>query len=421
MAQAAPWPTPRRVAIAVSGGADSLSLALLARRWGNPFAFIVDHGLRPDSANEAAQAASTLTSLGVPSRILTLHGLRLRPGLAARARHARYEALAGAMRALDLVDLLLGHHAADQAETVLLRRQAGSGETGLAGMALVTETADHRLVRPLLGISPRALRDALAEAGIAWAEDPSNHNLAATRPRLRQRLRADPAEAGRLLLAASRAAPARAERDHRIARILCERATIFREGYALLTPGPIDPGALGALLRALSGAAYPAPTHALARMAADPHPGTLAGMRLLPAGRLGPGLLLLREEAALQPPIEAMPGAVWDRRFILDGQARPPAGATIGALAHDSPLVRGASSLPSAILRTLPTLRLRGEILAVPHARFFNGWTLDCGGMTLHPANPASGAPFASPRGMADAGVRSGAGDAEAGDAPHVG
>ena len=415
MAAAGPWPASRRIAVAVSGGADSLCLASLASSWGHPTALIIDHGLRPESAAEARHAASQLRIMGVPYRILTLRTLRRGPGLAARARRARYQALAGAMQDAGLSDLLLGHHAGDQAETILMRQQAGSGQAGLAGMAAITETATHRIVRPLLGAGPATLRRHLRQAGIAWIEDPSNRDTTVQRPRLRQTLEAEPEFAATLLACAAQAAGSRARHDAEIAGILARRCTIFPEGHAILTPGPVEPAALAALLRTLAGEAYPANTASIARLAADPSPATLGGIRILGPGRLGPGLLLVREAAAMQGEIPAAANATWDSRFHIYFDGPPAPDATIGPLAADSAHFRSRTHLPSAVLRTLPAIRHGGAIVAIPHIGFFKEWTLHSLRVTLSPPVPLSGAPFArmQPHG-------SFLGDAQRRGTPHV-
>ncbi len=102
----------------------------------------------------------------------------------------RYETLTDACREAGVLHLLLGHHAADQAETLAMRVLRGSQTHGLAGMPALRETAGVRLLRPLLGIEPALLRDFLSASGIDWIEDPSNQDARALRPRLRQRLAA---------------------------------------------------------------------------------------------------------------------------------------------------------------------------------------------------------------------------------------
>lgn len=393
-----PWPAARRVGVAVSGGADSLCLAWLAAGWGKPIGLIVDHGLRRTSTAEALEAANRLSGFGMPSRILTL---QLRPGaaLAARARGARYAALSGAASEMGLSDLLLGHHARDQAETVLIRRQSHSGPAGLAGMAAIVEIGSVRLVRPLLATEPDRLRAILRMAALDWTEDPSNADPRAGRTRARHVL-TDYAATDRLVHEAGCFATARAAREIANATTLAQRATLFPEGYGRLTEGPIPSDCLAALVRSLAGALYPASGKALTRLAAELRPCTLGGVRLMRAGRLGAGWLLVREAAAMQRSVAAADGVRWDGRFELQADGNMPAGATLGALGQDARLVRHLTRLPSAVLCTLPALRapVAGAdhlALAVPHLGYFNGWTNRRVRLTLSPPNPVAGAPFA--------------------------
>ena len=393
MAPLGPWGD--RQAIAVSGGADSLCLAWLARSWGNPVALIVDHGLRPGSAGEASITTRRLAAFGVPSRTLTLTGLTPGPGLAARARQARYAAMIAACGALGLSDLLLGHHAGDQAETVLMRQEAASGRWGLAGMAPVSHRRTVRLVRPLLAVPPERLRATLHAAGLGWVEDPSNRDAAALRTRLRARLAGDSdGLAARLARSAEEAAAARAQAAMRIAAVLAARAELHPEGYAVLSPGPIAPDCLGALLRMLGGRLYGPDGTALARLAAAPGPATLGGVRLMAAGRLGAGLLLVREADAIGPDTGVADGAVWDGRFVVSLAGAAPPGLRVAALGDAAASWRQAG-LPAAVLRTLPALWRGDALCAVPHLAgrlpegAFTGWTNLCVKLTLCPPHPA--------------------------------
>jgi tRNA(Ile)-lysidine synthase len=392
-----PWPRSRRVAVAVSGGADSLCLALLAKQWGDPVGLVVDHGLRPESAAEANETVDRLAGMGVPARILALCKLSPGPGIAARARRARYDALFEAAASLGLSDLLLGHHARDQAETVLMRRDGGSGPAGLAAMPALAHRAGIRLVRPLLGVAPGRLRATLRQAGLAWVEDPSNRNPASLRTRLRAVLddeAGDGPDVAALTANARRAALRRAETEARVAATLAERATIFPEGYALLTPGPIDADSLAALIRMLGGQMHAPPAEACARLAAA-MAGTLGGVRLMPAGRIGPGHLLVREGAGLEADIPALDRAIWDGRFQLHTAAAVPASTMLGAVGRHAASLRQHSRLPAAVMQTLPAIKRHGELLAVPHLQYFRGqyftlWTNSEVRLTLTPLEPAS-------------------------------
>lgn len=397
MAPLGPFGPAPRLAVAVSGGADSLCLALLADAWargrgGAVLGLIVDHGLRPEAAAEARLTAERLAARGIASRVLVLDGLRPGPGVAARARAARHAALLAATAAAGIVHLLFAHHAADQAETLMIRSLAGSHADGLAGMAAVTAAEAALVLRPLLGVPPARLRATLRESAMGWVEDPSNADPRARRARLRRL--ADGQGTGALAAAAHVAGRARAAGERRTAAWLAAHAVLRPEGFALIPAAPLPAPALAALLRAVGGLAYPPDPAAVARLAATPGPATLAGVRLLPAGRLGPGLLLVREAAACAPPVPAAPGALWDGRFRLRGDV--PAGCAIGALGDDAARFRRARPLPSAVLRALPALRRAGRVVAVPHLGYV-GAGLDAAlRFDAAPPHPAAGAAFFS-------------------------
>jgi len=191
---AAGAPTPGDgVAVAVSGGADSLALlhalrALAGRRGWRLAVLTVDHGLRPGSAADAAFVADHAKTLGLPARVLTLAPGDLEPhrgaGPEAAARAARYGALWPAADALGCPWLATGHTLDDQAETVLLQLLRGAGPDGLAGMAVRT----GRLLRPLLGARRTETRAACVAMGLAWREDPTNAEDTPLRNRVRTQL-----------------------------------------------------------------------------------------------------------------------------------------------------------------------------------------------------------------------------------------
>lgn len=401
MARLAPFEPAPRLAAGVSGGADSMALALLAEAWvrergGSLLGLIVDHGLRPEAAAEAAEAAVRLRARGIPVRVLRIEGLVRGPAMAERARDARFRVLMEACAAEGILHLLLAHHAADQAETVLIRELGGSGPAGLAGMAALHETAGLRVLRPLLDVAPQQLRMLLEAQGVGWSEDPSNRDTSALRPRLRmlRRDRDGTGPATRALVAAAAAAGRqRAEQEEAIADELAARASIRAEGFALLDP-PVSAGALMALIQAVSGADYPPPTQPVARLAASMEPATLAGVRLMRAGRLGAGWLLVREASAVGEAVAAVPGAVWDRRFRLIGGAGLPAGAMLGPLGDEAAGLRHVSTLPAAVLRTLPALRTGEQLLAVPHLHYPDRKTCEGIEVVLAPSRPAAGAPY---------------------------
>jgi len=391
MAAAGPFGWDRRVAVAVSGGADSMALALLLAGWGQPTALIVDHGLRAGSAAEAALTAERLAKLGIPARVLPLalaHG----PALAERARMARYAALEMACRDAGLTDLLVAHHAQDQAETLLLRRQAGSGPAGLAGMALLMHGDTVRLLRPLLPILPARLRATLRHARMAWVEDPSNSDLATPRAQLRAAFQAGAAASlPSLYEEAHQHGLLRCRQEALVAEELARVVSVLPIGIAEIGGPAISAAALSALLWTVSGARHPPGSAAVARLARRLRPATLHGALILPTSR---GWLVGREAAAQAPAIPAQRGAQWDGRFRL--LVTLPDGCTIGPLGDAAARLRPWSGLPAAFLRTLPAIRCSHALFAVPHLAYPDKESCRAVPIAFCPSRPAAPAPFAT-------------------------
>ncbi len=394
MALLGPFARDRRMAVAVSGGADSMALAVLLRNWGSPFACVVDHGLRQESGSEAGLTMRRLAGLGIPARLLRAD-LSLGPSLAERARAARYRLLGVACRDAGLADLALGHHLRDQAETLLLRRAAGSGTTGMSGMAAVAHTDSMRLIRPLLTVPPVRLRATLQAQGIEWVEDPSNTDPATPRALLRAGLLSDPVEPLRLGAEAREYGTARAAAEGEAAAELAASALIYPCGVAHLR-APVGVYALSALVWTLSGAAYPPPSAGLRRLSvclnADAaHDATLHGARIMPAGRLGPGWLVGREASAMEGAVGL--GQHWDGRFQT-ALAGAGDGMSLGPLGSDAARMRRHSVLPSALLQTLPTLRKNGALVAVPHLCYPDAAACRSAIVWFRPARPVAPAAF---------------------------
>lgn len=377
MAELGPW-VGGPLALAVSGGADSLALAWLTRRWWSGggadrpdrlLGLVVDHRLRPQSTAEATLTAGRLGSIGIEARILTLEGLAPGAGIAARARAARYAALSAACRAAGAVDLLLAHHRLDQAETVAMRLAAGSHARGLAAMAAIAEQRDLRLVRPLLDCPPEALRDVLRAAGLGWVEDPSNADHRHTRARLRAGLRDAPARVADLLARADAAGAARMRAEAGLVAEIaaCAKPTPFGAVRLLRPAERIDPAVLAALIRWVGAAGFEPGAAALAAFADRMRQGaTLGGVR---AVRSAGAVWLVREPAACAAPVPARDGVVWDGRFRLRGAVGE--GATLGALG-DAPVPRdiGRPWPKPALRAAIPALRAGTRLLGVPHL----GW-----------------------------------------------
>ncbi|MCS7234574.1 MAG: tRNA lysidine(34) synthetase TilS [Armatimonadota bacterium] len=186
-------PPGTRVLAACSGGADSVALVhLLSRLSGEGKWEVavghVNHGLRPAAEEDAAFVADLARRMQLPFFVRRLHGLGA-ANLEARARTARYAALAELAREAGAQVVATAHTLDDQAETVLLRLLRGTGVTGLAGI-LPSRPVAHgiQVVRPLLWCRRQALREFLADCGESWREDETNLDPQRARNRVRHHL-----------------------------------------------------------------------------------------------------------------------------------------------------------------------------------------------------------------------------------------
>jgi len=174
--------TDRSVGVAFSGGRDSSALAICAIEARNagrlsPVLVHVDHGVRPDSSEDRAAVRESVDRLGAELLTVDLDSLGTR-STEAEMREARYLALDRALSPLGIDMIMTGHHARDQAETVLLHLARGQGLEGASGISpreLLTfgEIAVH-VVRPFLHEDPVALADLVATYGLPIVEDPTN-------------------------------------------------------------------------------------------------------------------------------------------------------------------------------------------------------------------------------------------------------
>jgi tRNA(Ile)-lysidine synthase len=188
----ADWRALPAIVLAVSGGPDSVALMWLMARWRRALvrgpdllAVTVDHGLRPEAAREARDVKRLARELGLAHRTLRWTGDKPTSAVPAAARAARYRLLGEAARAAGAGHIFTAHTRDDQAETLLMRLLRGSGIAGLGAMARETEREGAVLVRPLLSVPKSRLVATLNRAKIGYADDPTNRDLAFTRPRLR--------------------------------------------------------------------------------------------------------------------------------------------------------------------------------------------------------------------------------------------
>ncbi|MFY7959749.1 MAG: tRNA lysidine(34) synthetase TilS, partial [Elsteraceae bacterium] len=312
-----------------------MALALLSAEWagsrdGRITALVVDHGLRAESAQEAAQTVKLLRARGLNAATLRWDGPHPSANLQAEARAARFQLLEGWCAEHNVLHLLIAQHRDDQIETLLQRLDRGSGVDGLAGVSPVSYRSFGRLLRPLLDHPKADLIATCVRAGVDWVEDPSNHSDRFARSRLRGVLaRSLGTPPARLAAAASHAARARAALEQATAETLASALTLDPAGFAWLEAEPLVAAAEEILLRALSvvaasvaGTAHPPRLDRLERLAdrilsADRQAGAFGGCLWRPTrdGRW----LVVREPAAIGPAVALDGAAIWDDRFQVHG------------------------------------------------------------------------------------------------------
>ncbi len=382
MARFEPFEPSPILAVGVSGGADSMALALLADAWakargGGLLALTVDHGLRPGSADEARQVSAWLGQRGIAHETLAWAGAKPTTGIQAAARQARLALLGERCRAGGILHLLLAHHHGDQAETLALRREDRSGLDGLAAMAAETATPWGRVLRPLLGEPKAALTGYLDRAGQPWIEDPSNRDVRHARVRLRQRI-ADDANEAALAGAAGAHGRDRIAHERAVAGALARHVAFDAAGWARLAqalldqPGDLSRAAIARVIVAIGNLDYPPRGERLDRLSAHMKGGvrrarTLGGCRILPRRD---GWLVAREPASLPPGVSFIDGtAAWDRFIVRLGSGTDGRGLSLGPLGNALPS-GDPQKIPVAARPALPAIHDLDGVVAVPHL----GW-----------------------------------------------
>ena len=388
------------MAVACSGGPDSFALLHALPEKNVPVVGLtVDHGLRPEAAEEAARVARWCAARDIPHEILVWAPSSAHPhesgdergNLQAAARTARYRLLCEACNRLGIETLVTGHTADDQAETVFMRLRRGSGR-GLAGMPskrLIAGGAGAPLTlyRPLLGVR-RTTTQAYAEAhDLPVSFDPSNDDEAFERVRVRALLGALE-EQGILNVEALCRTAGEVERltDSSWEHPAASQRTSWPDGSMVIDEAPMFLRDLERAIFAIGGATLPLPMGERSKAGARRASGEGNSRPDIPWGPIGGVIveenrsgeaILYREPAALLgradgaggfEPIPAQPGDkhVFDRRFIVHVPGAIPGGTVLRPLGALLPRDIAFSTLDRQRLSTLPCLSRGGRLSHIP-------------------------------------------------------
>ena len=395
--------SPNKIAVAVSGGCDSLSLTFLLKEWCNKkdvtlVALTVDHGLRDESAQEAARVGTWLKHLDIEHHILTWVGHKPSSNIQDAARRARYSLLGQWCADNEVSHLFLAHHKNDQAETFLLRLFRGSGVDGLSAMEAVAKFPTEsglvsypKIYRPLLDVSKDRLELYLNEKNQKWIEDPSNEDRKFARIQIRELLGKtdiDGLNLDKMAATAYRMRRVRSFLDDQTEEAESNYVVYDKLGYASLkcdfyqhVHDEILLRLLSKILKKVGGNSYP-PRHLkleqlLDKLKQAEFPGqTLAGVMVFGSGENS--LIFSREinKIPTEVNVSKPKQILWDGRFILsssqiDGQIVPISKNIINGFFQEHPKMKERLNvifddhqLRDRIVPSLPCIvGLNGEIM----------------------------------------------------------
>ncbi len=387
----------KRIALAVSGGADSLALMVMIRRWVDDLApprpqitvLTVDHRLRQEAASEAEWVAARANELDFAHETLVWSAEKPATGIQAAARAARYRLMSRYCRQHDFPVIVTAHTQNDQAETIVMRLARGSGVDGLSAIPPRSECGGVQLLRPLLPLARSQLEALLRSQGRQWLEDPANQSELYERVRIRKALHTlEPLGISRVSLAltARRLRRARAALDIAVAEFLENRLTVYDAAYAQLpvsafldAPEELALRALARMTLAFGGKESPPQLarleDAYVRLGQRPARLTIGGC-LFSLRR--DDFVITREFGRLdrsETPLQPGEAAEWDRRFAV----RVPSG--YGKTLILQPLGPGGlaaikrsggelGGMPRAAALALPSLWSGGQPVYAPFAEF---------------------------------------------------
>lgn len=377
------------IAVAISGGSDSVALTHLLHHWikeqgGTLHALTVHHHLRPEADEECNAVAAQMKKWGIPHTILHWKHDGVHSNIQEKARHARLDLLEHYCKEHGILHLAFGHHADDQKETMLMRLERGSGLFGLSSMPMVRYAGDVRIIRPLLGCSKDSITDYLKEHKLSWSEDPSNHNEAFTRVTFRKEWQS--IEASRLVDAATNLGHARHFMMDELAVAAVHTVQLYPFGMARLDlphyktlHEELATRLLASLLQTIGGGDVPPRFEKLMRLHLHLHTSptvkkTLACTSIVPKGD---HIFFFKEPAHVQsaPLTVTQTGSyIWDERFVCE--ITLPEHLSEVQITQAKPTDINISippSIPRDAFFSLPALTHLETCIAIPHIEYYDG------------------------------------------------
>jgi len=368
---------------ALSGGADSTALACLADRYAKSRgiahqAVIVNHNIRNHAKSEAERVCRRMMARAINTKIVTIQNKAPASGIQEWARHHRFAALTKLARKSRAV-LLVAHHQADQAETILMRLAKGSGVAGLAGMRPLTQREAVLVARPLLAWSRDTLCTILAQLACDYEDDPSNQNSYFERVRVRRAMQASRDFGYPTVDKAVRLGRAMAAlTDQLDAASLAgwtRAVRLFPSGYAIIDtellqdlPWPVWHQRIRRLIRQIGGRSYGVSADTLCQLRSRIFAGlnvTAGGCQFVKSTRPGTDhmVYVVRERGRRPAVLDVQAGddvifaGCWRMQTAMAGQLMDAGGLEkVTGEAPGTLLPPSITALPHIVRRTIPVL-----------------------------------------------------------------
>ncbi|MCC2646496.1 MAG: mesJ [Rickettsiaceae bacterium] len=394
-----PFKRPTTFAVAVSGGADSLALLVLAKKWAEEknhkiVALTVDHGLRSESAAEAEYVAKICKQSLIEHYTLKWEHSGVTSNIQEAARAARYELLTEFCKSKDILHILTAHHADDKLENFFIRLSRGSGLMGFAEHNIHYYNSIE-ILRPFYNFTKDNCYQLLQRNKIKHIEDPSNDSNKYLRSELRGKMQEffnlnniEPhLYKQRILSSIENLSLAAKTVEQAFTDCLVNSCTIHPEGFAKINltnyvkfSGEEKLLTLSHILTVISGQSsvprYDSVKQLYIKIIENNTiKSTLHGCSI----HLSKGSLCIFREYGKNIP-EKLPlqnGAYWDNRYYFSLEEKLRDGFYIEQCSDDnfkslSKAFKETITLPPKIIFTLPTIKSIEKLVAIPHINYYS-------------------------------------------------
>ena len=384
----------KKIGIGVSGGPDSLSLAILLNKYKKKYnlnltAFTVDHQLRAESHIEVKFVKMFMDKLSIFHKTLIWEKPHPKQNILESARIARYNLMSKECIKLNIDFLMIGHHINDQIETFIIRLESNSGLDGLACMknmtSIITDFGKLNIIRPLLTFEKKDLKIVCKANDINWVEDPTNYNINFKRTKARF-ISQNKFIHNDFKLVIEQYARLKLQIDkilliNIMQHVVFNNAGICKIKYDFLKNLPIlfQKKILIFLIKIIGGKKYPRKTSIIDRVIKniynkDINNFTAGGVYFNFQEKF---IILIRQnEQSINHILLKSNTTVWDRRFLITKYSNKK-NISIGPLTHvdylnmvKSKKIR-QSNIPLAAIKTLPAIRVLDEIVSIPHLLYW--------------------------------------------------